>query len=145
MTGRQYVFPRIEFKCDTQITRIIYKGELWEPASFYPIIQLYKEGIPILADYRLVESVYLNELTSFSQGDSGTVILTPRSPIEVDDDSILGLYLPLNSTNFLFEDNPLQSFDIFYDTTPQIKTFYQLIQSVRLQGLVPLITVETCK
>lgn len=144
-SGRRYIFPSVKFKCDTYITKIIYKGEMWMPSSFYPVIQIYGDGILLFADYILDQSVHWHELQSVQQGVNGTVILTPRFPIEVDDDSVLGVFLPNNSTSFLFEDNPLQSLDIYY--TMAEFPFYQLITAERQTGLVPLVTIETstCK
>lgn len=142
---RQYIFRHLSFRCDAYITKIIYKGELWNSKSNYPIIQIWDEGIPILADYVREESIHYHEIAAMYQGDNGTVELIPNKQIKVDDDTVMGLYIPNNSTAFYCEENRLQSSEYFYDKSSRPLRLFHLIQATHEQVIVPLITVELCE
>lgn len=79
------------------------------------------------------------------QGDNGTVEMIPNKAIKVDDDTVMGLYIPNNSTSFYCEENRLQSSEYFYEKTSRPLRLFHLIQATHEQLIVPLITVELCE
>ena len=140
-TGRQYLFPGIKFDCETAITKIIFRGEAIDQSHPYPLIQIYEERTLILTYYTKEKTIELNEIKEMNEVN-GVVELIPNEPIRVDDDSVLGIYFPDNSTELSFADGATDD-SCLYDSSSEPLSY--IISATRQRDCIPLLTVETRK
>ena len=140
--------------CDTYITKVYYKGTMWNANQQYPLIQIFEEELSlfgIVNSFRLKKSMHYNELASVNEINPGIIELTPREPIEIDDDSIIGLYLPDGSTEFYFEDNTLRAQSCYHfdaDSAPFERFVISPVNNDDYSHeslFAPLIAIETSK
>jgi len=144
---RQYIFPHIEFNCDTYITKWMYRGRLRDdsivPIQQYPIFQIWEEGIIILADYIRDESTsYDDVVRPVEENEDGIIMFTPQKPVKVDDDSIFGLYIPENPTDIYFEEDPFEARGYFFQESSNELRIFRYFDSEEERKYIPQVTVE---
>ena len=116
------------------------------PIQQYPIFQVWEDGIIIIADYIRDESTDYDDIVRpLQETEDGLIIFTPQEPVKVDDDSILGIYIPENPTDIYFDENPFDAREYFFQESSDELLIFRYIFSENERIYIPQVTVELCE